>query len=282
MLNYFDLSVGSLLPNLGEGIRILRVKRANRFNRNRGRTGRTYQRCYKALHVELGRALAHVAHYIHLNPARAKILPVKQLVEFRWSSFRWLLRKDRPRWLVADTVLTEAGNLVDSPAGWRRYRDYLAVLAKLSPREWEAKFGRLSEGWAVGTKEFRQGLIRDLREQEDELTQASRLGERAGVRQAFREEIWAERLEAAAGAAGVDLRNLGPRKSAPEKVLLAAVMKATSDVSNRWLSERLQMGTPASASQFVRRFHLGGGGDNVRYRRALEQTKGAAAQPSPP
>lgn len=282
MRNHFHLAVETRSPSLSEGMKHLQGTWANRFNRYRGQTGRPFQGRYKALHVEPGHALAQVAHYIHLNPVRAKILPVGQLAEFRWSSFRWLLRKDRPRWLVADTVLAEAGNLMDSAAGWRRYRDYLAVLVELSPREREAKFGRLSEGWAVGTRAFRQELIRDLREQEGELTQAARPGEGEGDRQAFREEIWLERLEAAAGAAGVDLRNLGPRKSAPEKVLLAAVMKATSDVSNRWLSERLQMGTPASASQFVRRFHLDGGCDNMRYRRAMEQTRGAPAQPAPP
>ena len=46
------------------------------------------------------------------------------------------------------------------------------------------------------------------------------------------------------------------RKSAPEKVRLAALLKAGTAVSNGWLAERLRMGQPASVSQFVRRFRL--------------------------
>ena len=53
---------------------------------------------------------------------------------------------------------------------------------------------------------------------------------------------------------GINLDTLGLRKPAKEKVLLAAVLKAATEVSNGWLCERLGMGTPAGVSQFVRRF----------------------------
>jgi hypothetical protein len=39
-------------------------------------------------------------------------------------------------------------------------------------------------------------------------------------------------------------------------VLLAAALKQRTSVSNGWLSARLRMGKPASASQFVRRLLL--------------------------
>ncbi|MCX6952036.1 MAG: transposase [Verrucomicrobia bacterium] len=274
MRNHFHLALETSEPNLSVGMKHLQGTWANRFNRYRGLTGRPFQGRFKALHVEPGHALAQVAHYIHLNPVRAKILPAEQVGEFRWSSLHGFPRRGRPAWLVAGTVLAEAGGLADTAAGWRRYRDYLGVLAELSPREREEKFGRLSRGWVVGTKEFRQGLIQEMREHQAELTRARRPGEGEGDRQALRDEIWAERLEAAARTAGVDLRKLGLRKSAPEKVLLAAVMKATTDVSNGWLCERLKMGTPASVSQFVRRFHLEGRGDEARFKRAVAQAKG--------
>ncbi len=52
---------------------------------------------------------------------------------------------------------------------------------------------------------------------------------------------------------GVDLKGLGARKRDPSKVRLAACLKATTDVSNGWLATRLEMGTPASLGQAVRR-----------------------------
>ncbi|HEY4301172.1 MAG TPA: hypothetical protein VGM73_09885, partial [Candidatus Didemnitutus sp.] len=54
----------------------------------------------------------------------------------------------------------------------------------------------------------------------------------------------------------IDLRRLPGPKSHPHKVLLAAALKQRTSVSNGWLSARLRMGKPASASQFVRRLLL--------------------------
>lgn len=45
-------------------------------------------------------------------------------------------------------------------------------------------------------------------------------------------------------------------KQRPDKVLLAAVLKRSTSVTNGWLARRLGMGRPASASQFVRRLLL--------------------------
>ena len=77
-----------------------------------------------------------------------------------------------------------------------------------------------------------------------------------------REELWEERIQLLAKEANVDLAQLAPRKSAPQKVLLAAALKESTSVSNGSLSQRLGVGETASASQFVRRLLLtlkGGG-----------------------
>jgi REP element-mobilizing transposase RayT len=273
MRNHFHLAVETPEPNLSVGMKFLQGTWANRFNRFHGETGRPFQGRYKALQVEEGPALAQVAHYIHLNPVRAKVVPADRLAEFRWSSLWWFPQKRRLAFLEPGTLLGEPGGLADTAAGWKRYREYLGVLAEEAPLERERRFGPLSRGWAVGTREFRTGLIRDLRQRGAELERAARPGESAGERQVLRAEIWEERLHAAAQAAGIGLGELGPRKSAAEKVLLAAAMNAGTDVSNGWLCERLGMGTPASVSQFVRRFRLAGGADRARFRAALSRLK---------
>jgi len=62
---------------------------------------------------------------------------------------------------------------------------------------------------------------------------------------------------------------LDKQRSAAEKVRLAALMKAGTSVSNRWLTERLGMGEPASVSQYVRRLRLSGGTGTREVHRAL-------------
>jgi REP element-mobilizing transposase RayT len=273
MRNHFHLAVETPDPNLSLGMKFLQGTWANRFNRYHGETGRPFQGRYKALHVEPGEALAQVAHYIHLNPLRAKVVPGDRLGEFRWSSLWWFPRTECPAYLEPATVLREAGGLANTAAGWNCYREYLVLLAEEDPKERERQFGSLSRGWAVGTREFRQGLIEDLRQRGADLKQAARLGERAGERQALREEIWEKRLQGAAGAAGIDLDRLDRRKSAEEKVLLAATLKTATEVSNGWLCKRMGMGTPASVSQFVRRFRETGGEEGNEFKAALLSLK---------
>lgn len=59
-------------------------------------------------------------------------------------------------------------------------------------------------------------------------------------------EIWEEKLLLAAKALGVALDALPKLKSAPEKIWLAAVLKAGTSTSNGWLAARLQIGEPTA------------------------------------
>ena len=162
MRNHFHLAVETPEPNLSAGMKWLQGTWAARFNRFRGETGRPFQGRYKALHVEPGHALAQVAHYIHLNPVRAKIMPAERLIGHRWSSLPLFAGKNRPDCIEAGTVLGESGGLADTPAGWRRYVAYLAVLAEEDAKRRDEKFGRLSRGWMVGSAEFKADLKKEL------------------------------------------------------------------------------------------------------------------------
>jgi REP element-mobilizing transposase RayT len=151
MRNHFHLAVETPKPNLSVGMRWLQGTWAVRFNKFRGEAGRPFQGRYKALHVEPGHALAQVAHYIHLNPVRAKVVTAERLAEFRWSSLTLFPLKQRPAELEPATILAESGGLADTPAGWRRYLDYLGLLAEKESKLRDQKFGRMSRGWVIGS-----------------------------------------------------------------------------------------------------------------------------------
>lgn len=269
MRNHFHLAVETPQPNLSDGMKWLQGTWATRFNRYRGETGRPFQGRYKALHVEPGEALAAVGHYIHLNPVRAKVGPVDRLGDYRWSSFWHFLQRRRPAFLVAETLLEQWGGRADTRAGWRCYQDYLAVMAEEDPRQRQERHERLSRNWCVGSPEYRQALKRDLAALGTPLEQAELLG---GWHEAWRQERqaqWEQCLVQSAAALGVNLAALPAQRSALAKVRLAALLRAKTGVSNGWLAERLAMGPPASVSQYVRRFRLGGGEHESAFRRAL-------------
>ncbi|MBI5425304.1 MAG: hypothetical protein HZA32_14590 [Opitutae bacterium] len=219
------------------------------------------------------RITRELAHYIHLNPVRAKAVPADDLARHRWSSLHHFPQRERPRCLVSETILAQSGQLPDTAAGWKRYHAYLAHLAEEDLKLREKRFGRLSRGWVVGSDEFRRELKKNLPSADAKGSRFELLGADREALAEARAQVWEEKLQQVARVLGVKLNKLPEQYSAREKVEVAAAMKQATSVSNGWLAQRLQMGQPASVSQFVRRFHLSGHADRSEFRRALDQVR---------
>lgn len=273
MSNHFHVAVETPEPNLSDGMKWLQGTWARRFNGDRRSVGRPFQGRYKALHVEPGHTLAQVAHYIHLNPVRAGVVAVERLLEYPWSSLVEFCGKTRPPCLVGDTVLAECGGLPDTKAGWRKYVHYLELLAEEDAKRRDERFGRLSRGWMIGSEEFRAALKKDLSVVAATHARFSLAGGDRHAQRELREHVWEEKLQALAKAFKVSLTALPAPYSAPAKVQLAAAMKQLTSVSNGWLATRLQMGQPASVSQFVRRHRLSGMATQTAYLAAVSKVK---------
>jgi hypothetical protein len=164
--------------------------------------------------------------------------------------------RKRPPWLASGTVLEHAGRLPDTKAGWRRYLKYLELLATDDEAKKEMVSGKLSRGWCLGGWEFKSELKKETLRRGADVDRERYRGLGPVEVRIEREAAWEEHLRNLAHAAKVDLEKLPAQKSAAPKVLLAAAMKQSTSVSNGWLATRLQMGQPASASQFVRRLML--------------------------
>lgn len=123
----------------------------------------------------------------------------------------------------------------------------------------------------VGSADFKSALRKDLTARSSRLERLELAGaDRAGQRE-LRAELWEETLQAGAKSLGLALGKLPAQRSAAEKVLLAALMKTATSVSNGWLAERLAMGKTASVSQNVRRFRRAGGPARRDFKRALSR-----------
>jgi putative transposase len=256
MRNHFHLAVETPEPNLSDGMKWLQGTWAQRFNLFREETGRPFQGRYKAGHIEPGHVLAH---YIHLNPVRAKIVPAERVGEYHWSSLAWLRRRPRPAWLIPSTLLRESGGLADTPAGWRSYEAYLGLLFEQDSVFRNEKCSRLIRGWASGSATFRAELREKLREAGAQRSRFELIGaDRNAIREA-RSEWWEDRLRVVAHSMAINLAALPGKKSAPEKLALAAAMKDTTSVSLGWLAQRLQMGATDSVASLLTRYRASGG-----------------------
>ena len=105
MDNHYHLLVETPDGNLSKGMRHLNGVYTQRFNREHGRAGHVFQGRYKAILVQKGSYLLELAHYIVLNPVRARM--VKEAKDWFWSSYRNTSGlEETTNWLSVDWILS--------------------------------------------------------------------------------------------------------------------------------------------------------------------------------
>ena len=112
MRNHFHLVVETPQGNLVAGMKWFLGTYTARFNCRHKLFGHLFSGRYKALLVDgSGNGyLQTVCDYVHLNPARAKLLqPLESLRGYRWSSWPEYLKRPGQRWawLRVDRLLGE-------------------------------------------------------------------------------------------------------------------------------------------------------------------------------
>lgn len=246
MGNHFHLCLSTPRGNLSEGMRWLQSTYAARFNRFRREKGHLFQGRFKSLIVEPGRHLCDLVDYIHLNPARARLVEPARIGTYRWSSLHWMPKvKSRPAPLDSSWIGYRDG-VSDTRAGWRSYATSLQMRLSDNPKEIDALERRMCRGWCIGEKSFKQAHANEFLAKKETL----RL-EKEGLAD-LNEAHWSAALvkclarlkqsEAAAKAAA---------KSAPWKLAVASKLKSHTSVRNQWLSDRLRMGTPRGVSSIL-------------------------------
>jgi putative transposase len=240
MGNHFHLVVETPRGNLVAGMKWLLGTYTGRFNRRHKLLGHLFSGRYKALIVDgSGNGyLKMVCDYVHLNPARAKLLrPEQPLRAYRWSSWPEYLKRPGKRWpwLRVDRLLGENRIPLDSAAGRRQLE---AVLEAWRAEETGADYKRMRRGWCFGKDSFRKELLGQMRER----LGAEHYGaERQETTEAQAEGIVAEELKRRRWRE----EDLGRRaKGDAGKVALATRLRAETVMTMKWIAARLQMGSP--------------------------------------
>ena len=182
--------------------------------------------------------LKTVCDYVHLNPARARLLrPEQKLASYPWSSLRFYLqsRPKRPAWLQAERLLGEHGIPCDSKAGRREFGRRMEL--RRQTEDGPGQFKTVRRGWCLGDKAFRQELLAQMKEQMGEHHYGE---ERAETEQEQAEGMVREELKRLGWKeADLEARCKGDR----EKLKLAVRLRAETTVTVKWIAERLRMGT---------------------------------------
>jgi len=258
MGNHYHLLVETPEGNLVAGMKWLQSTYTLRYNSRHKVRGHLFQGRYKAILVEGDDDyLRVVSTYIHLNPARARLIRPgeERLKRYRWSSYPWYLTRagKGPVWLSRERVMGSAGLEVGQGKGYEAYIEgrVLELGSKAGRKELDEEWKGLRRGWYVGERNFernwRSGLGMAVRGRKPE-SHSGRAKQAHG-------EAAAERcLELGLAALGVTEGMLGEMgKGALEKVALAWWVRERTTVPLRWVSERLGMGHYTRVTQAVSR-----------------------------
>ena len=230
MRNHFHLVVETPKPNLVDGMKWLLGTYTSRFNRRHRLCGHLFSGRYKALFIDgSGNGyLKTVCDYVHLNPARAKILSNEQkLSVFGWSSYPAYLKppSSRPIWLRVDRLLGEHGIYTDTATG----RAELERRMELRRASEEEDFKPIAHRWCLGSEAFRKELL-------------ERMGEKKGVEH-FGPEIQESAQEKADRIIEEELRRIGwseaelseRRKGDVAKVGIALRLRRETTMTTAWI-----------------------------------------------
>ncbi|MSU61587.1 MAG: transposase [Pedosphaera sp.] len=247
MPNHFHLLIETPQPTLVAGMKWFLGTYTGRFNWRHKLFGHLFSGRYKSLIVDGSGSgyLRTVCEYVHLNPARARLLtPEQALREYRWSSWPEYLRVPgkRPEWLRVDRVLGEAGIAKDSAVGPQELERRME--ARRGSQE-DAGYKPIRRGWFFGEKALKQELL-------------GQMSERMGPEH-YDEERQESQREKADRVVGEELRRrkwtevmLWERKKGDrEKVKIAVRLRNETLVTVAWIAQRLQMGSVANVNTLL-------------------------------
>ena len=169
MGNHYHFLLETPQPNLVAGMAWFQSTYTARFNRKHRLVGHLFQGRYKSMLIDGadGASFPRVADYIHLNPARARLLDREnpRLEKYAASSFPvYAGRAERPEWLET-ARLTRALALHKLPPkqaeSTQRKRMKGLVEEVLDPRKreyWRSEWVELRQGWCLGGREFRESM----------------------------------------------------------------------------------------------------------------------------
>ncbi|MBI4664553.1 MAG: transposase [Verrucomicrobia bacterium] len=249
MANHFHLVVETPRGNLVAGMKWFLGTYTGRFNRRHKLLGHLFSGRYKALVVDGSGSgyLKTVCDYVHLNPARAKLLsPEQPLRAYLWSSWPEYLKRPVQRWswLSVERLLGEYHIPKDSAAGRRQLEQ---ALEERRAAEAGVDHQSLRRGWCLGRESFRKELLGQMKER----LGAEHYGaERHETMEAHAEGIVRQELK----RRGWDEEELGRRaKGDAHKVKMAVRLRAETAVTVKWIAERLQMGAPGYVNHLLYR-----------------------------
>lgn len=246
MPDHFHLVLRTPEANLVPGMQWLLGTFTSRFNVRHGQRGHLFAGRYKAAPIDpQGGYLQTAVEYVHLNPARSKLIQEHEpLRAFRWSSFGSYLEPNDARGTrpAVEPVATEFGGMKDGRKAARNFEQHMEWRRTLDLNE---EFQGLRHGWYFGAESFRAELLARM----DPAPCANHTGpELLQSAEARAEQVVARELERVGWS---EQQLLERAKGDDKKIRIAELLRQESTMTLGWIAERLRMGTVGHLSHLL-------------------------------
>ena len=246
MPDHFHLILKTPEANLVAGMQCLLGTYTTRYNVRHGLRGHLFAGRYKATPIDpRGGYLQTALDYVHLNPARTKLIqPDQPLREFPWSSFGSYLepndaRQKRPA--VEPTLSAFSAR----DAGIKSARDFERHMEWRRTLDLDKEFQGLRHGWYFGAESFGAELLARM----DSTSTAHHIGPEIHQSAEAKAERIVTRELALLDWSEKELRERA--KGDLEKIRIAERLRLESTMTIGWIAERLRMGTVGHLSHLL-------------------------------
>lgn len=249
MSNHYHLLLETPQGNLVDAMKWFQGTFTQRYNARHKLWGHLFQGRYKTKVVDDEDAsyFRVVSEYIHLNPADAGMVRPGQLSRYLWSSYPLYLQppSKRPDWLKVQRVLSACGIPNDSLKSRRAYETYMdlrhrSIASDLLSADEHVEWKRMERGWIHGSRTFRDRMTACLEEQgKSHLKSLVDAEQKRDLTEAAANTVLKKCLTHF-GIQPEDLARMA--KSAPEKMLIAGLLRYHYPVRAEWVGEQLVMG----------------------------------------
>ncbi len=259
MDNHYHLLLHTPEPNLVRGMQWFQGTYTARSNARHCERGHLFQGRYKAIPIEseAGSYGRTVSDYIHLNPARARVVDfsVGRLADYQWSSFPRLIEgEDLPVWLDPGAAMASHGWSFLAAPDRAAYADYLESRSReVAENEGnDEQRTEVKRRWFLGSETFRE-----------KLTQLAAETVAAGKPDSFEPQSSQSHDEDAATrllSEGMKRLDLSPevlarlRPSDPLVQGLIWSIKTRTVMGDEWVADQIGCGHRSNIGRAVRRF----------------------------
>ena len=246
MRNHFHLVIETPQPTLVAGMKWMMGTYTQRFNARHQIRGHLFAGRYKSLIVDGSDNFYFrtVCDYVHLNPARAGILPQDQMLsDYPWSSVPLYLAspRKRPEWLETMRLFGELGFSRDNSGSRKEFARLMEQRRELGDDAGLVE--KIRRGWNFGASDFVDRLA-DLCACGDNV-ESYHAAEREEIMEVKARRIIAEFLKAHAWD---EERLKNERKLHPFKILIALELRKKTTQSVSWIASNLFTGTRGTLS----------------------------------